>query len=213
MKNLILYGAPAAGKGTQCEFLTSEFGYVVLSIGQLLRDARSMDTEIGRVIIETQDKGVLTPNYIVHEVIKDAIEKNKGNHIILDGFPRSWEQAEFLDTIFDNYLVINIDVDPELALKRTLGRLTCPKCGKIYNKYSNDRKPKVEGICDKCNVELSSRSDDNEESFKTRFNVYKSNVKSVLDYYDKKGVLKIVKSLESPDDTNEQVKKVILWYL
>ena len=209
MKNLILYGAPAAGKGTQCEYLISEYGYELISIGQLLRNARTPDTEIGRAIIESQDKGVLTPDYIVEEVIKEELLKQKGNHLIMDGFPRSLKQAKFLDTVFDNYKVINIEVDEDVALKRTLGRVTCSGCGKIYNNFIKEMTPKIDGICDICGGELLGRSDDNEESFKTRFEVYQSNVKSILDYYNKKGVLSVIKSKDTPDETFIELKKVI----
>ena len=209
MKNLILYGAPAAGKGTQCELLIKEFGYEIVSIGQLLRDARTPDTEIGRAIIESQDKGVLTPDYIVEDVIKNALLNLKGKPVIMDGFPRSLKQAKFLDTVFDNYIVININVDEDVALKRTLGRVTCSGCGKIYNKYVKEMMPKNEGVCDVCNGELLGRSDDNEKSFKTRFEVYQENVKSILDYYDKKGVLNVINSKDTPDETFLELKKVI----
>ena len=210
MKNLILYGAPASGKGTQAEYLVSEFGYEVLSIGQLLRNARSEETEIGRIIIDTQDKGILTPDYIVEEVIKEEIKKLNGKPIILDGYPRSLKQAMFLDTILDNYQVINIEVEESVALVRALGRLNCGNCGKTYNKYVDEMKPLKDNYCDICDGELINRADDNEESFKKRFEVYESNVKEVLDYYNKKGVLTIVRSLDTPLATYQELKKVIL---
>ena len=209
MKNLILYGAPAAGKGTQSELLVKEYGYEIISIGQLLRNARTPDTEIGRAIIESQDKGILTPDYIVKEVLEKELLNKKDKLLLIDGFPRSLDQAKFLDTVFDNYIVVNIEVDEETALKRTLGRVTCKECGKIYNKYIEVMKPINEGICDLCNGELISRSDDNEESFKTRFEVYMNNVKDLLEYYENKKILNVVKSLDTPIDTFNELKKVI----
>ncbi len=208
MKNIILYGAPAAGKGTMCELLVERLGYKHISIGQVLRDQRSTETEIGRIIIETQDKGVLTPDHIVAEALKAELKKYEGKPVVLDGYPRNVNQAETLDTMFENYVVINIEVTEEIALKRTLGRRNCPKCNRIYNIYTT-MKPKQDGICDDCGSELKSRSDDNEESFKVRFNTYLSNVESVLDYYRKKNSLHIIQSSESKEETYADIEKIL----
>ena len=208
MKNIILYGAPAAGKGTQCELLVERLGYKHISIGQVLRDQRSTETEIGRIIIETQDKGVLTPDNIVAEALKAELEKYKGQPIVVDGYPRNINQANTLDTMFDNYVAMNIEVSEEVALKRTLGRRSCPKCGRIYNIYT-EMKPKQDGICDDCGCELKGRTDDNEESFKVRFNTYLANVESVLDYYRAKNLLYIIPSYESKEETYTNIKKIL----
>ena len=208
MKNIILYGAPAAGKGTQCELLVERLGYKHISIGQVLRNQRSTETEIGRIIIETQDKGILTPDNIVAEALKAELKKYEGQPIVVDGYPRNINQAKTLDTMFDNYVVINIEVEEEVALKRTLGRVNCPNCGRIYNIYT-EMKPKQEGICDDCGASLKGRSDDNEESFKVRFNTYLANVGSVLDYYKEKDALYIIKSHESKEDTYTDIKKIL----
>ena len=208
MKNIILYGAPAAGKGTMCELLVERLGYKHISIGQVLRDQRSTETEIGRIIIETQDKGVLTPDHIVAEALKAELKKYEGKPVVLDGYPRNVNQAETLDTMFENYVVINIEVTEEIALKRTLGRRNCPKCNRIYNIYTT-MKPKQDGICDDCCSELKSRSDDNEESFKVRFNTYLSNVEGVLDYYRKKNSLHIIQSSESKEETYADIEKIL----
>ena len=135
MKNIVLYAPPAAGKGTQCEMLKADYGYEVISIGQVLRNQRSNDTEIGRKIIETQDKGILTPDDIVIAALKNELSKYAGIHIVIEGFPRNIDQAKLLDTIFDNYQVIILDIPRQIAMKRTLGRVNCDKCGKIYNIY------------------------------------------------------------------------------
>lgn len=207
MKNLVLYAPPAAGKGTLCEYLVSR-GYSVLSIGQVLRDARSTETEIGRKIIETQDKGILTPDDIVLEALKNELEKYDGD-IAIDGYPRNIEQAKMLDTIFTNYEVINLDVQKEVAMKRTLGRQTCPKCGKIYNIYFESMAPKVENICDSCGEKLSSRSDDNEQSFMNRFGVYETNSPEILNYYKEKDLLHIVDANQDVNNVMNQVKKIL----
>lgn len=209
MKNVVLYSPPAAGKGTLCEFLKSYYGYEVLSIGQVLRNNRSMDTEIGRKIIETQDKGILTPDSIVAEALKNELNKLAGKNIVIEGYPRNIEQAKTLDTIFDDYLVINLSVSRDIARKRTLGRINCNKCGKIYNIYFPSMIPKVEGICDECGEKLEIRSDDNENSFNVRYDVYEQNSPFVLDYYKTKGLLNIVSAENTPENIANDVKKVL----
>ena len=209
MGNIVLYSPPAAGKGTLCEFLKSEYGYEILSIGQVLRNNRSMDTEIGRKIIETQDKGILTPDSIVAEALKNELKKFEGKNIVIEGYPRNIDQAKMLDTIFDNYIVINLAVSRKVAMERTLGRVSCNKCGKIYNIYIDSMKPKAENICDICGEKLEIRSDDNENSFNVRYDIYEENSPSILDFYEAKGILNIVNAENSPEDVASDVKMII----
>ena len=209
MKNIVLYAPPAAGKGTQCEMLSSKYGYKVISIGQVLRNQRSNDTEIGRKIIETQDKGILTPDAIVVEALKNELKKYQNVPIVIEGFPRNINQAKLLDTVIDNYLVINLDIERDIAMKRTLGRVNCEKCGRIYNIYFDESKPKNKGICDECGNTLSSRSDDNETSFNTRFDVYEENAPEIINYYKEKGILYIVDSSHDKNIVSEDISKII----
>lgn len=208
MKNIILYGAPAAGKGSQCEFLVEKHGYEHISMGQLFRDLDD-STEFNREIHEKISKGMLIDDKTTSQLLRNKLNEIKGKHVVLDGFPRTLNQAYLLDTFFSDYIVINIDVDREEALMRILGRLTCNKCGKIYNIYYPSMAPIKEGICDTCNVELAGRSDDNEESFNTRFDIYLNNVKDLLDYYKSKDVLYIVKSKEAKEDTYNEIDKIL----
>ncbi len=209
MKNLVLYSPPAAGKGTLCEFLKSNYGYEVLSIGQVLRNNRSMDTEVGRKIIETQDKGILTPDYIVAEALENELKKFEGKNIVIEGYPRNIDQARMLDTIFDNYIVINLAVSRKVAMERTLGRVSCKKCGKIYNIFNDSMKPKIENICDVCGETLEIRSDDNENSFNVRYDIYEQNSPSILDFYESKGILNIVNAENSKEIIANDVKSVL----
>lgn len=209
MKNLVLYSPPAAGKGTLCEFLKSNYGYEVLSIGQVLRNNRSMDTEVGRKIIETQDKGILTPDYIVAEALENELKKFEGKNIVIEGYPRNIDQARMLDTIFDNYIVINLAVSRKVAMERTLGRVSCKKCGKIYNIFNDSMKPKIENICDVCGETLEIRSDDNENSFNVRYDIYEQNSPSILDFYESKGILNIVNAENSKEIIANDVKNVL----
>lgn len=207
MKNIILYGAPAAGKGTQCELLVREYGYKHISMGQLFRDLDD-STELNREIHEKISKGILIDDETTAKLLQAKLAELGNVAVVLDGFPRTLNQAKILDKFFSNYVVINIEVEEQVALERTLGRVSCPKCGKIYNKYS-EMKPKNANLCDNCNVELQGRSDDNEESFKVRFNTYLNNVQGLLDYYRNQNCLYVIKSHDKKEDTFADVKNIL----
>ena len=207
MKNIILYGAPAAGKGTQCELLVREYEYKHISMGQLFRDLDD-STELNREIHEKISKGILIDDETTAKLLQAKLKELGNTAVVLDGFPRTLNQAKILDKFFSNYVVINIEVEEQVALERTLGRVSCPKCGKIYNKYS-EMKPKNANLCDNCNVELQGRSDDNEESFKVRFNTYLNNVQGLLDYYRNQNCLYIIKSHDKKEDTFADVKNIL----
>ena len=207
MKNIILYGAPAAGKGTQCELLVREYGYKHISMGQLFRDLDD-SIELNREIHEKISKGILIDDETTAKLLQAKLKELGNTAVVLDGFPRTLNQAKILDKFFSNYVVINIEVEEQVALERTLGRVSCPKCGKIYNKYS-EMKPKNANLCDNCNVELQGRSDDNEESFKVRFNTYLNNVQGLLDYYRNQNCLYIIKSHDKKEDTFADVKNIL----
>ena len=209
MKNIVLYAPPAAGKGTQCEFLKKTFGYKVISIGQVLRNNRSMDTEIGRAIIESQDKGELTPDNIVFGALKNELDKYGKDNIVIEGFPRNIDQVKLLDELVDNYIVINLALDRDVAMKRSLGRLNCNNCGHIHNIYFENMKPIKEGICNNCGSTLNVRSDDNKESFNKRFDVYEENKDSILDYYKDKDILYIVDSNKDKDEISNEIAEII----
>lgn len=207
MKNIIIYGAPAAGKGTVCESLIDKYNYKHISTGELFRNLD--DSEESRKIKETISKGILIDDETTANLLKKHLKNKTKEQIILDGFPRTVNQAKMLDEFFDNFIVINLTVEEDIAMKRTLGRLTCSGCGKIYNKYNKDITPKVEGICDICGNNLTSRSDDNEESFKVRYNTYINNCESVFNYYKNRNILYMVDSNKDPDTTFNSVEEII----
>ena len=213
MKNLILIAPPAAGKGTLSEQLVSVYGYEHISTGDLLRVKQQDGSELGNKLKELLSTGKLVDDNIVTDLLKEKLE-NISKSFILDGYPRNIKQADILENLLSN-LNLNIDaviylsVDSETAISRALGRITCPKCNKIYNRYNEIMKPKNDNLCDNCNVELVSRSDDNEESFMVRFDTYLENTKPLLDYYKDKGKLVIIDKIDTPDETFMEVKKVI----
>lgn len=214
MKNIIFIAPPAAGKGTQSELLVSEFGYNHISTGDLLRSKQNDGSELGNYIKDLLSQGKFVDDEIVTKLLSDKLSSIDGP-FILDGYPRNIEQANILDGVLKSLnlsidAVIYLNVDSETAMKRALGRVSCPKCNKIYNKYIEEKMPKVTNVCDDCGVELIGRSDDNEESFKIRFDTYINQTQPLLDYYKSNGLLVIIDKVNTPNETFEEVKKVIL---
>lgn len=189
--NIILLGAPGAGKGTQAERLEKEFGIPQISTGAILRRERDLDSELGRKAKSYMDSGGLVPDdLIVAMVDKRLAEDDCRPGFILDGFPRTLEQANALEELLQKNerrieAVINIEVEEEILVKRLLGRRSCPQCKAGYNVYFSP--PQKEGVCDKCGSTLEQRSDDNEETIRNRFEVYKKQTQPLIDYYDDRG--------------------------
>ena len=189
MKNIIFIAPPAAGKGTQSNMLKEKFDYAHISTGDMLREAINSGSKLGMDVKNIIDKGELVSDDIIIKLVEEKLASLNGKPFILDGFPRTLNQAKSLDNIIDdNYVAIYLDLSEEEAVKRITGRLTC-SCGKSYN-VNNDRlKPKVEGICDDCGNALIKRDDDNVDAFKVRFKTFLDNTNSLLDYYEEKNKL------------------------
>lgn len=215
MKNIIFLAPPAAGKGTLSELLVEKYNYGHISTGDLLRAEVKAGSELGKEAESLMKAGKYVPDELIIKLIENRITKPDCEHgYILDGFPRTINQAEKYDELLskmkkDLGVVIYIDIEKERAMKRACGRMTCPKCGKIYHKYSSEMKPAVEGICDICNVELTQRADDSEETFIKRFDEYIEKTMPLYDYYNQKGVLETIKAHESKFDTLNEALKVI----
>ncbi len=194
MKNIIFIAAPAAGKGTISDYLVSNFGYKHISTGDLLRDCIASGSSLG---IEIEDKlkhGSLVSDDIVIKLVKDMLVNIKGLPFILDGFPRTLEQARKLDDMFlelniTNVLVVYLQVDLNTLLSRVKGRVVCPKCKKSYNLYNELLKPKMNNICDDCGSMLIKRNDDNQETFVKRYQNFLDNSKDILKFYHDKNSL------------------------
>lgn len=201
MKNIIFIAPPAAGKGTQSNMLKEKFGYNHISTGDMLREAINSGSEIGKEVKNIIDKGELVSDDLIIKLVKDKLTSTDGKPFILDGFPRTLNQAKSLDEILtDDYIVIYLDLAESEAINRITGRLTC-NCGKSYNVNIDKLKPKVDGICDNCGSILIKRDDDNVESFKVRFKTFLDNTDSILKYYeDKEKLIKI--------DVNKDVQDI-----
>ena len=215
MKNIIFLAPPAAGKGTLSEMLTEKYGYGHISTGDLLREEVKKGTALGQEAEGLMKAGKYVPDELIIKLISNRItEPDCENGYILDGFPRTKVQAEKYAELLkelgkDLGVVIYIDIDKDMAIKRACSRITCPKCGRIYNKYSNEMKPKVEGMCDDCNVKLTQRADDTEETFVKRFDEYMTKTMPLYDYYKDLEVLKTIKAYESKFDTFNEAVKVL----
>ena len=214
--NIIFVAPPAAGKGTQSNLLVEKYGLAHISTGDLLREESNSGSELGNQLKVELTTGKLISDEIVINLLKNRLMKDDiKNGFILDGYPRSLEQARLLEGILDELNmkidhVLYLDMDKELAMHRALGRLTCPKCGKGYNKFEEVMKPKVDGKCDDCHVDLESRSDDNEETFNTRFDTYINNTQPLLDYYKERELLTVIDNSGTPEDTFNKIKEVII---
>lgn len=214
MRNIILIAAPAAGKGTLSELLVEKYGYVHISTGDLLRDAAKSDTELGKTISDMLSRGELVTDEIVFELLENRLkEDDTKKGFILDGFPRTLEQAKKYDETvsklnIDLGCVIVLESDYEILKNRIVGRLLCENCGSVYNTLTGYNTPKQENICDKCGGSLYKRSDDNEESFKTRYETYLEKTKPLIDFYKDKGILHFVNS-ENIDNMLKGVEEIL----
>ena len=215
MKNIIFLAPPAAGKGTLSEMLTEKYGYGHISTGDLLREEIKNKTEIGKQAESLMKEGKFVSDDVIVKLISNRITKDDcKNGYILDGFPRTKVQALKYDELLESLgkdlgIVIYIDIDKDMAIRRACSRITCPECGRIYNKYSEEMKPKTEGICDDCGESLVQRADDNEETVTKRFEEYINKTLPLYDYYKNKGVLRVIKAYESKYDTFDEAIKVL----
>lgn len=194
-KELVFLGPPASGKGTQTSRLSKELNFPHVDTGSLLRKALAEKTADGIVAKSYIEKGQLVPVEIVASIIKNRLKgADCKDGFILDGFPRSTEQAEMLEDMLKeidaddaDFKVIYFDIDQQLLLDRIIYRRSCAKCGKIYNLLS--LKPATEGICDDCGAELVQRKDDTEEIAKSRFETYFKETAPLIEFYQQKGSL------------------------
>lgn len=211
MRSIILIAPPAAGKGTQSELISLKYGFTHISTGELLREVALTNDDL---------KQQLSTGYLISDsVIFDLLENRLKNEdckkgFILDGFPRTVNQAKKYELIMNEIgvssnVVIFLDIDKNEAFKRIEGRVTCPKCKRVYNELLEDVKPKVLGICDKCGVELIKRSDDNFSTFSKRYDVYYENTAPLIDYYGEKGILHKIDCGIGKDSVFEVIQKII----
>ena len=212
---IVLFSAPSAGKGTQAIKLKEYYGLPHISAGELLRERRKIDDQIGNIIALKQDSGELVDQEIINGILIDRLSQNdckKG--LILDGYPRTISQAESLSKLLGelnkeiNY-VFYLNVTKEEMIKRSLGRLICDKCGATYNKFNQDYGPIKEDYCDKCNSKLVNRIDDKEEVINKRYEEFLKESIPLIDYYMDQKILFEVNANINAETTFETINQII----
>ena len=207
--NLILLGAPGAGKGTQAELLVNQLQIPAISTGNMLREAIANGTELGKQVKTYMDGGLLVPDELILGIIAERVTKpDCMGGFILDGVPRTLAQAEALDAKgvrIDH--VVSIEIDDSVLEGRMTGRRVCGKCGASYHVTANP--PKAEGICDQCGSELMIRKDDAPETVRKRLNVYHETTEVLKDYYAKAGKLRLIEGNQSIEGALADILKAI----
>jgi len=186
--NIIFLGSPGIGKGTHAEIVAKKFGIPRISTGEIMRDDVRNGTDLGNEVRNYMDSGELVPDEIVIDILKKRISQGdckKG--FVLDGFPRTVNQAEELERITHIDFVLNLVASHKVITERITGRLTCRKCGAIY--HMKNIPPKKEGACDKCGGKLYHREDQTREAVEKRLELYEKRTKQLIEYYKKKGIL------------------------
>ncbi len=207
--NLILLGAPGAGKGTQAEVICEKLSIPAISTGNIIRAALKNGTEMGLKAKSFIEAGQLVPDEVVIGIIKERLQESDcENGFILDGFPRTIPQAQALDEMgirIDK--VIDIEVEDEDIVIRMSGRRVCANCGASY--HTEYKKPKEDGVCNNCGGDLVQRKDDYPETVLERLKVYHEQTEPLKDYYEKKGILRIVEGQEEVKDTTALTLKAL----
>ncbi len=207
--NLILLGAPGAGKGTQAELLVEKLSIPAISTGNMLREAMANGTELGKKVKQYMEDGLLVPDELILGIVAERVaQPDCANGFILDGVPRTLAQAEALEAKgvkIDH--VVSIEVDDSEIEGRMTGRRVCSKCGASYHVVANP--PKTEGVCDLCGSELVIRKDDAPETVRKRLQVYHASTEVLKDFYAKLGRLRTVNGSQSIEGANEDILKAI----
>jgi len=201
---IVLLGAPGAGKGTQCKRIVARYGLLHLSSGDILRQQRAEGTELGKKAQTYMDSGALVPDQIIVEMMTEAIKKVPVTGFILDGFPRTVNQATELTKSLASAnqkmdAVLNLKIDDHVVVQRMTGRRSCPQCGAVY--HIERFKPKVEGMCDNDGTRLIQRPDDSAEVVANRLKTYHLQTEPVVDYYNKNNG--IVYDIDANKDADE----------
>ena len=207
--NLILLGAPGAGKGTQAELLTKKLSIPSISTGNMLREAIANGTDLGKQVKQYMDEGALVPDELILDIVADRVAQSDcANGFILDGVPRTLAQAEALEAkgVHIDH-VVSIEVADSEIEGRMTGRRVCSKCGASYHIVANPSK--VEGICDLCGGDLIVRKDDAPETVRKRLEVYHASTEILKDFYGKLGRLRTVNGCQPIEDANRDILNAI----
>lgn len=210
---LIFLGPPAAGKGTQARRLAAECGLAHISTGDILRAAAKGGTALGRKAQQYMDRGALVPDDVMIGIVGDRLQRaDCARGFILDGFPRTIQQAEALGELLQSLkkpidYVVNMEVSVDEVLRRMSGRLTCQNCGAMFNIILNP--PRIAGRCDCCGGPLVQRADDRAETVHDRLRIYRESTQPLVEHYQKRGVLKTVDGTGTIDDIAKRIIQAI----
>jgi len=208
----VFLGPPGAGKGTQAEFVSNKLGIPAIATGAIFRAAISKETAMGKEVAQFVNSGLLVPDKLTNAVVAERLkEKDCKRGFILDGYPRSLVQAKALDDFLNQAktplaAVLYFNVNADIVIERMGKRRVCSQCGTTYNLVSQP--PKAEGKCDKCGAALMMRVDDQPESIRKRLDVYQATTKPLLDYFEKKGVLKVLDASQSVQTVAKEVAQI-----
>ena len=211
--NIILLGPPGAGKGTQAARIIEKYNVPHISTGDIFRENIKEGTPLGQKAQEYMNKGELVPDSLVIEIATDRLTKDDcKNGFLLDGFPRTVEQAEALDKFLADAgkkvdHVLDMDVAPEILMERLTGRRVCKSCGATY--HVTNIPPKVEGVCDSCGGQLYQRDDDTAETVGNRIDVYNSQTKPLIEYYEKAGNISHLDGSARLEDLFAEIVKIL----
>ena len=210
---IILMGPPGAGKGTQAEKLVDLYQIPHISTGDMFRKAQKDGTELGLKAKSYMDQGQLVPDEVTVGIVKERLaEVDCKEGFLLDGFPRTVQQADALDTILAELdmaldCVVNIEVDKAFLVDRLTGRRVCRTCGATY--HIANKAPKVEGVCDKCGGDLYQRGDDTIETVSNRLDVYAAQTAPLIDYYKSKGIMSSIDGSKSMEDVLADIRSAL----
>ncbi|MBO4358994.1 MAG: adenylate kinase [Erysipelotrichaceae bacterium] len=211
--NLLIIGAPGAGKGTMSERIMDDYHLIHVSTGDMLRAAVKNETAVGLKAQEYMNRGELVPDEIIHDIIVERFSQDDMEAgFLFDGYPRTYAQAVDLDEILKQLgkkldCVINLNIEDQELIERITGRRLCPACGEIYNIYT--KPSKVEGVCDRCGESLIQRKDDNLESLQVRLSEYHKNTQPVIEYYQELGIVKDVDASKDKEDVYSDIRDIL----
>jgi adenylate kinase len=204
---VVIFGPPGSGKGTYASRLTQKLGVPHISTGDLVREEIRNNTPLGKTVEKYSNSGALVPDDLITEILKNSISAEVSKGFILEGYPRTVNQAKALERITKLDAVVNLGVPDDVIVARLSARLQCRACGAIYNERT--LKPKISGKCDKCGGELYRRVDDQPEVVRERLKVYREASEPVVEFYRAKSILKNIRNDDANADPNSVVQQIL----